>query len=79
MRHPDGLVLSNIRRRGIKGEIPRLAFFEWSAEVLDEDGNELPPDRVPDAVAADPRCSVPQPGDSGADRSIARRVGVPGA
>lgn len=53
-RHPDGLVLANIRRRGIGGEDPRLCYLEWSAEVLDEDGNELPPDRVPDAVAADP-------------------------
>lgn len=53
-RHPDGLVLANIRRRGIKGEDPRLAFLEWSAEALDAEGNELAPDRVPDAVASDP-------------------------
>lgn len=47
-------MLANIRRRGIRGEDPRLCYLEWSAEVLDEDGNELPPDRVPDAVASDP-------------------------
>lgn len=52
-RHPDGLVLAGIRRRGIAGDDPRLAFLEWSAEVLDEDGNEVPPDRVPDGVASD--------------------------
>lgn len=54
MRHPDGVVLSSIRRRGIAGDDPRLAFLEWSAEVLDEDGNEVPPDRVPDSIASDP-------------------------
>jgi hypothetical protein len=54
-RHPDGLVLANIRRRGIEGKDSRLCYFEWSAPVLDDDGNELPPDRVPDAVAADPQ------------------------
>ena len=30
-RHPDGLVLANIRRRGIGGEDPRLCYLEWSA------------------------------------------------
>jgi hypothetical protein len=54
-RHPDGVVLASIRRRGIRGDDPRLCFLEWSAEVLDEDGNELPPDRVPDEVASDPK------------------------
>lgn len=53
-RHPDGLVLANIRRRGIAGDDPRLCYFEWSAEVLDDEGNELMPDRVPDDVATDP-------------------------
>jgi hypothetical protein len=53
-RHPDGVVLANIRRRGIAGADKRLAFLEWSAEVLDADGLELAPDRVPDEVAGDP-------------------------
>src|SRR5829696_7207131 len=53
-RHPDGVVLASVRRRGIKGDDPQLAFLEWSAEVLDEDGNEVAPDRVPDEVASDP-------------------------
>jgi len=53
-RHPDGVVLASLRRRGIRGEDPRLTFLEWSAEVLDEDGNEVAPDRVSDEVAADP-------------------------
>jgi hypothetical protein len=55
MRHPDGVVLASVRRRGIKGEDDRLCFLEWSAEVLDDAGNELAPDRVPDAVASDPK------------------------
>jgi hypothetical protein len=53
-RHPDGVVLANLRRRGIAGQDSRLAFAEWSAQVLDADGNELAPDLVPDEVAADP-------------------------
>jgi hypothetical protein len=53
-RHPDGLVLANIRRRGIAGQDSRLAFMEWSAEVVDENGRELLPDQVPDDVAGDP-------------------------
>jgi hypothetical protein len=46
-------VVARIRERGIQGDDPSLAYFEWSAPVLDVDGNEVPPDRVPDDVAAD--------------------------
>lgn len=53
-RHPDALVMARLRERGIAGDDPSLAFFEWSAAVLDEDGHELAPDLVPDDVAADP-------------------------
>jgi hypothetical protein len=52
-RHPDAVVVARIRERGIQGDDPSLAYFEWSAPVLDVDGNEVPPDRVPDDVAAD--------------------------
>lgn len=53
-RHPDGAVLAALRRRGMAGEDEHLAYLEWSAEALDEDGNELAPDRVPDSIATDP-------------------------
>jgi hypothetical protein len=39
----------------MRGDDPRLCYVEWSAEVLDEDGNEVAPDRVPDQVASDPK------------------------
>jgi hypothetical protein len=55
-RHPDGAVLAAVRRRGTKGDDERLCFFEWSAEVLDDEGNELPPDRVPERLRPIPRC-----------------------
>ena len=54
LRHPDGVTLSRIRRRGFAGEDKRLAYAEWSAAVLDDEGLEVAPDRVPDEVAADP-------------------------
>lgn len=48
LRHPDGLVMSAIRERGIAGDTPTLAYLEWSAEVLDDEGNELLPDQLLD-------------------------------
>jgi len=32
MIHEDGIVLARIRERGLAGEDPSLAYFEWSAE-----------------------------------------------
>jgi hypothetical protein len=44
--HPDGTVFARVRERGIKGDDPRLAYFEWSLPY------ERPED-VPDDVFAD--------------------------
>ena len=40
-----GLVLARLRERGIKQEGDRLAYFEWSAGLYDDEGNELRPNR----------------------------------
>lgn len=44
--HDNGIVFSRVRERGLRGGDPSLAYFEWSAEALDEEGRELTPDRV---------------------------------
>ena len=44
--HEHGLVFARIRERGLKGDDPTLAYFEWSVE-----GDN--PDRVPEAVLED--------------------------
>lgn len=44
----DGMVFSSVRRRALKGEDPRLAYFEWSVDV--ENPDELEPE-----VAGDPK------------------------
>ena len=55
LRHPDGVVLSRASAgAGSRATTRGSRSWSGSAEVLDEDGNELPPDLVPDAVAADP-------------------------
>jgi phage terminase large subunit-like protein len=41
-----GLVLARLRERGTAGEAENLAYFEWSAALLDDDGNELRPEQV---------------------------------
>lgn len=48
MIHDDGLVLSRLRARAVKGGDPRLTYFEWSVEADD-------PDSVPPHVAQDPQ------------------------
>jgi hypothetical protein len=45
--HDHGVVLARVRDRGLRGDDPALAYFEWSAP-LDET-----PDRATDAFAAD--------------------------
>jgi hypothetical protein len=45
--HEHGLVLARIRRRGLDGDDPRLAYFEWSAD-------RGSPDDVTEDVASDP-------------------------
>jgi len=53
LSHESGVVLARLRERGHRGDDGRLAFFEWSAELLDEDGVELRPDRVYDELVDD--------------------------
>lgn len=45
--HENGIVLARIRERGIAGEDPSLAYFEWSIE-----GDS--PDAITDEIATDP-------------------------
>jgi hypothetical protein len=45
--HEDGVVLARIRERGLRGDDPGLAYFEWS---LDRDR----PDEIDDEAASDP-------------------------
>lgn len=45
--HPDGVVSTRLRERGIRGEDPSLAYFEWSLELDD-------PEEVSDELARDP-------------------------
>lgn len=52
-RHPDGLVVTRLRERGIKGE-PGIALVEYAAGIVDEDGADVAPALVPAAVAVDP-------------------------
>jgi hypothetical protein len=35
--HEDGVVLARVRERGLSGEDPRLAYFEWSVDVESPD------------------------------------------
>ncbi len=44
--HEHGLVLSRLRERGIAGEAQNLAYTEWSADLRDDEGNELRPEQV---------------------------------
>ena len=41
-----GLVLARLRERGIAGDASSLVYLEWSACLLDEEGNELRPEQV---------------------------------
>jgi hypothetical protein len=53
--HDHGIVLSRLRRRAIE-RVPRLAYFEWSADCDD-------PAQVPDDMRNDPRTwAVANPG-----------------
>ncbi|MBF6557027.1 MAG: terminase [Acidimicrobiales bacterium] len=47
MVHADGVVLARLRERGIAGDDPSLAYFEWSIP------GDL--DKITDAVASDPQ------------------------
>ena len=45
--HEHGVVLARVRDRGLRGDSPSLAYFEWSAEGSD-------PSAAPDDVACSP-------------------------
>lgn len=56
MVHPDGVVFARIRERGLAGNDPSLAYFEWSADYPN-------PSDVPDSAAVDPDAwAVSNPG-----------------
>lgn len=44
--HPDGVVFARVRERGLAGDDPRLAYFEWSVPV--ERPSQLTDDQVAD-------------------------------
>lgn len=46
--HEDGTVFARVRERALRGEDPRLAYFEWSADAAS-------PEEVEPEVAADPK------------------------
>jgi phage terminase large subunit-like protein len=39
--HEHGITMSRIRERAIRGETTALAYYEWSAAVVDDEGREL--------------------------------------
>lgn len=47
--HDDGFVLSRVRRRGVEGNDPKLAYFEWSLDH--ESPAVLPPEVANDPAA----------------------------
>jgi hypothetical protein len=51
--HENGIVLARVRERGVRGDDPSLAYFEWSVDARDEDGVPLSPDHVPEEVSGD--------------------------
>ncbi len=51
--HEHGIVLARLRERGHRGD-PRLAFFEWSADVRDIEGREIDPSALTAEQVADP-------------------------
>ncbi len=54
MVHLDGMVLARVRERGLRGNDPSLAYFEWSVGQEQEDGRPFTPDRVEEELAAAP-------------------------
>jgi hypothetical protein len=49
----DGVVFARIRERGMKGDDPSLAYFEWSVEDRDEKDEAILPEQVPEEVLGD--------------------------
>jgi hypothetical protein len=50
--HEDGVVLARVRERGLKGDDPSLAYFEWSASAP-EDKEVFTADHVDDEFVED--------------------------
>jgi hypothetical protein len=50
--HEHGIVFSRIRERGLAGDDPSLAFFEWSLARDSEEANRFTPDLVDEEMAA---------------------------
>jgi hypothetical protein len=51
--HDDGVVFARIRERGIRGGDPSLAYFEHSAEAVNEVGEPVMPDQLEDDFLSD--------------------------
>lgn len=51
--HQQGFVLARLRARGIAGDDPTLAYYEWSPALVGPDGRDLTPDEITPEVAAD--------------------------
>jgi len=52
--HEHGIVFSRLRKRGHVGTDPSLAWFEWSANPVDDEGNALLPEQVEEKTLLDP-------------------------
>lgn len=52
-RHPDGLVLTRLRERGVAGE-EGIAYVEYAAGITDDEGRDLIPAAIPAALLVDP-------------------------
>lgn len=51
--HEHGVVLARLRERGHRGD-PNLAYFEWSADLLDAEGCEIDPSALTAEQIQDP-------------------------
>ncbi len=51
-RHPDGLVLTRLRKAALEGE-EGVALVEYGAGIVDEEGRDLLPAAIPAALAVD--------------------------
>jgi hypothetical protein len=53
MVHENGVVFARVRERGLAGQDPSLAYFEWSVDDKNEDGESILPDQVPEELLND--------------------------
>lgn len=51
--HEHGVVFARLRERGLAGDDPSLAYFEWSVDAVDETGLPLAPEQLDEDVAGD--------------------------